>query len=604
MNRTTDINLGGMVFHIDENAYPVLNNYLQTLKKHFATQASGDEVMTDIEIRIAEMFQKHTNITKQNITIIDVEEVMQTMGSPENFTEDEATANPNATQQHSAENPTTPTPKRIYRDTDKRILGGVCAGASNYLGYDPLFMRLAFVIAFFTFGAGFLVYLILWIIIPEARTSAEKLQMYGEPVTISNIEKTIKNEFNKVNDNLASTNFTGQLTEATRGISDNVIRILTTLFKIAGTIIAVIAAFIGVVLLLILLQFLFGSDAIMNITENGTQYWPNVFRLSNFFDTEAHAYLAEAALLLVLGVPLITMIYNGVRVLLGVARNKYFTRTASVLWIVGIVLCIISFNRINRVFATKSTLKNSIALNASKNKTIVLKAITTIEGEDDEDKKLNIVFGSVLFNNTNEGSLNKQGVPSLKILKSTTDSAYIIITKQANASTKKIAAGFANQINYNLQLTDSVVTIDNLFDVTNLTKWRNQKLSVKVYLPIGQKIFIDATVANLLDDIDNVSNTYDGDMVNHTWQMQTQGLVCLDKLNNDDVDTDDDDSDTTKDINMSVNKNGVYINGKRVDDESNNNSNEKNININAQEVNLKIDGNGVSAQVKGKKKTE
>ncbi len=603
MNRTTDINLGGMVFHIDENAYPVLNNYLQTLKKHFATQASGDEVMTDIEIRIAEMFQKHTNIAKQNITIIDVEEVMQTMGSPENFIEDETTANSNATQQQYSQNPTTPVTKRIYRDTDKRILGGVCAGASNYLGYDPLFMRLAFVIAFFTFGAGFLVYLILWIIIPEARTSAEKLQMYGEPITISNIEKTIKNEFENVNTKFKSNNFETHLTEATRGIADNVIRILTTLFKIAGTIIAVIAAFIGVLLLLLLLQFIFGSDAVMNITDNGTQYWPNVFRLSNFFDSTTHAWVAEAALLLVLGVPLITMIYNGVRVLLGVARNKYFTRTASVLWIVGIVLCIISFNRINKVFATKSTLKNSIAFTASKNKTIVLKATATAEEEDD-DKKLNITFGSVLFNNTNEGTINKQGVPSLKILKSTTDSAYIIITKQANASTKKIAAGLANQITYNLQLTDSVVTIDNLFNVANLTKWRNQKLSVKVYLPVGQKLFIDASVANLLDDVDNVSNTYDGDMVNHTWQMKTEGLVCLDKLSNNnetETDTDDEDNDTSKDINMSVSKNGVYINGKRVDDESNNN-NEKN--INAQEVNLKINGNGVSAQVKGKKKTD
>lgn len=562
MNRTIDINLGGMVFHIDENAYPVLNEYLQSLKKHFSTQKGGDEVMTDIEIRIAEMFQKHTNITKQNITIIDVEEVMHTMGSPENFESDDATASSKTNYTTPPHEPVSPVAKRIYRDTDSRILGGVCAGVSNYFAVDPIFIRLAFVVAMFGFGTGALVYLVLWIIIPEARTSAEKLQMHGEPINIANIEKTIKSEFNHVNQKFKTNDLSGQMINATRSISDNVVRILKVMVKIILTILAVLGAFIGGVLLLFLLQTLFASDAVMNISDNGVNYWPNGFRIDSFFDNLSHVWQAKLALVLVLGVPLITMVYNGVRTLLGVARNKYWIRVASALWLVGLLLSIVSFNRINKVFSNTSSLKNSVYLNAATGKTLVLKT-NNISNEDDDEIKFGVTLGSILFNNDNETNVNK-GIPSLKILKSSTDSAYVIITKQANSSTKKMAASLANQLTYSIQLTDSVITIDNMFNVNNLNKWRNQRLSVKVYLPLGQKIFIDPSVQRLLDDVDNVSNTYDGDMVNHTWQMQTQGLVCLDKITNDEEVTNDND---TEDVNMSISKDGVYVNGKRVDDD-------------------------------------
>ena len=449
MNRTIDINLGGMVFHIDENAYPVLNEYLQTLKKHFATQKGGDEVMTDIEIRIAEMFQKHTNITKQNITIIDVEEVMHTMGSPENFESDDATTSSKTNYTPPPHEATTPVAKRIYRDTDSRILGGVCAGVSNYLGYDPIFIRLAFVIAMFGFGSGVLVYLVLWIIIPEARTSAEKLQMHGEPINIANIEKTIKSEFDYVNQKFKSNDLSGQMINATRSISDNVVRILKVIVKIILTLLAVLGAFIGGILLLFLLQTLFASDAVMNIGNNGINYWPNGFKIDSFFDNLTHVWQAKLALLLVLGVPLITMVYNGVRTLLGVARNKYFTRIASGLWLVGLLLSIVSFNRVNKVFSNTSSLKNSVYLNTTTNKTLVLKTTNVGNDEEEEEIKFGVTLGSILFNNDNETNVNK-GIPTVKILKSTTDSAYIIITKQANSSTKKMAASLANQLTYTI----------------------------------------------------------------------------------------------------------------------------------------------------------
>ena len=91
-----------------------------------------------------------------------------------------------------------PVKRRLYRNPDDKLLGGVCSGIASYFDVDAVWVRLAFAFIFFVFGSGFLLYILLWIIVPEAKTTAEKLQMRGEPVTISNIEKNVKEEMEQV----------------------------------------------------------------------------------------------------------------------------------------------------------------------------------------------------------------------------------------------------------------------------------------------------------------------------------------------------------------------------------------------------------------------
>ncbi len=86
----------------------------------------------------------------------------------------------------------------MYRDPDNRILGGVCAGMGAYWGADPLIIRIIFVVATLIFLSGAIIYLILWVVLPEAKTTAQKLEMRGEPVTISNIGKAVKEEFENI----------------------------------------------------------------------------------------------------------------------------------------------------------------------------------------------------------------------------------------------------------------------------------------------------------------------------------------------------------------------------------------------------------------------
>jgi len=201
MKKPLTINLSGMVFHIDNDAYEKLKIYLDSIENHFANEEERREILADIETRIAEIFQGKINDNKQIITEKDVDEVIEIMGDPEEFG-DVANGKEGGSKKGKY---TTSGYRRLYRDTENRILGGVCSGMGAYFRIDPLILRILFVIAFLGFLSGLLIYIILWIVIPEAKTTAQKLEMKGEPVTISSIGKAVKEEFENVKKNIKKT---------------------------------------------------------------------------------------------------------------------------------------------------------------------------------------------------------------------------------------------------------------------------------------------------------------------------------------------------------------------------------------------------------------
>jgi phage shock protein PspC (stress-responsive transcriptional regulator) len=193
MKKTLTVNLGGTVFHIDEDAYRLLDNYLSNLKIHFRKEAGADEIIDDIERRISELFAEKLTAGSQVITITDVEEVIARMGKPEDM-EAENDSEPsigNATR--------TTIHRRLYRNPDDKLLGGVISGMAAYLGWDVTLLRLLLLVVLIC-GVGTLipVYIVCWLVIPEARTAAEKLSMRGEAVTVENIGKTVTDGFEKV----------------------------------------------------------------------------------------------------------------------------------------------------------------------------------------------------------------------------------------------------------------------------------------------------------------------------------------------------------------------------------------------------------------------
>ncbi len=172
MKKTLTINIGGIIFHIDDDAYAKLNAYLSDIKKHFNNFDGRDEIIADIESRIAEILQSKLKKSKEVVTIEDVEDVIHRMGEPIDFAEETQEEDSQKSQHYEGY-------KRLYRDPDEKMIAGVAGGIAAYFNIDPIWVRLIFVFSILT-SLGPFIYLILWIALPEAMTPAEKLEMKGK----------------------------------------------------------------------------------------------------------------------------------------------------------------------------------------------------------------------------------------------------------------------------------------------------------------------------------------------------------------------------------------------------------------------------------------
>jgi len=197
MKTTITINLNNLLFHIEEDAYEALKKYLGQIQKSFNAIDEKDEILHDIEARIAELLKERLGKTREVIVMEDIDEIIKIIGNPEEIGESGKQNEGYGNREKTSYSRETYQRKRMYRDPDNRILGGVCGGIGAFLNIDPVILRVMFVILLF-FGIGVIIYLILWIVMPEAKTFAEKCEMRGEPFNISNIGKNVKEEFENV----------------------------------------------------------------------------------------------------------------------------------------------------------------------------------------------------------------------------------------------------------------------------------------------------------------------------------------------------------------------------------------------------------------------
>ena len=189
MNKTININLGGFFFHIDERAFEKLRRYLDAISKSLSEDPQGkNEIIADIEARISELLTEKITDERQVVNESDIDDIITIMGQPEDYADTEASYNDDSYTYQSNNSKG----KKLFRDGEDKFLGGVAAGIAHYFTIDTIWIRLIFLFTTLAgFGIGVLAYIILWILLPEAKTTAEKLQMEGEAVNIDNIEKKI-----------------------------------------------------------------------------------------------------------------------------------------------------------------------------------------------------------------------------------------------------------------------------------------------------------------------------------------------------------------------------------------------------------------------------
>ncbi|MDG1968885.1 MAG: PspC domain-containing protein [Flavobacteriaceae bacterium] len=237
MNKTVNINLASIFFQIDEDAYKSLDQYLRKLKSTFSKTEGSDEIMKEIEGRIAELFQEFKKHKDYVINQNDVSKMIGILGTPEDFLMEE---------EPSTEQKQNPTEKKLFRDPDDRYIGGVASGIAHYFAIDCLWIRLLWVLLTFISGGVFvLIYLVLWALVPKAETTADKLKMKGEPVDIANIERKVKEGFEEVKEKISRVDYEKAKSTAKKK-SKNFFNFLESLFRV---VFRVISKIIGIVLM-------------------------------------------------------------------------------------------------------------------------------------------------------------------------------------------------------------------------------------------------------------------------------------------------------------------------------------------------------------------
>lgn len=190
MNKIEYINLGGVPLTIDVDASQKLQDYLYELDDYFGKSEYASEIIQDIELRLAELIEESMG-SRKVANMADVEKSIKTMGRPDQF---DQTDDAEPKESYTRGQQDRKYKRKLYRDPENKVIAGVCSGVAAYFDIDdPIWVRLGFALIFFTAGAGVLLYLILWAVMPKARTSIDRLRMKGEPIDLENIERMVEN---------------------------------------------------------------------------------------------------------------------------------------------------------------------------------------------------------------------------------------------------------------------------------------------------------------------------------------------------------------------------------------------------------------------------
>jgi len=481
MNKTVNINLAGVFFHIDENAFLKLNDYLNAIKKSFTDAQGRDEIIQDIEARIAELFSEKMKTDKQVVSITEVEAVIEIMGQPEDYMvdddifEDQEPKNSHATYQKT---------KKLYRDKDHSYIAGVSSGLGHYFHIDTIWVRVLFVLLTILSSGGFaIVYLIFWILVPEAITTSEKLEMKGEPINISNIEKKVKEGFDTVSDKIKDVDYKKYTAKANRGGSE----FFKSLGNLILSFIKIIGKFIGILIILFaglgLITLIF---TILSISTFGIFDAPWMDYV-DMVDIGVPIWLASIIIFFSAAIPLFFIFLLGLKI---VVSNLKSIGTPAKLTLLGVWLLsifVIAFLGIrqatHRAFEEDIVIKENLPIRI--NDTLFVKMRdnewmhTSLERDDDVQIK---------YNENNEKIIFSKDIRL--IVKSTTDTiARLEIMKSAEGQDYVQARQRANQIMFNSEFKNNTLYLDGFFTTAFKNKYFDQEIEITLYLPEGAILF-------------------------------------------------------------------------------------------------------------------
>lgn len=529
MKKTIKINISGLVFHIDEDAYDKLANYLERLKAKLGGTPGESEIIADIEFRIAEIFQTKISEEKEVISLEDVAYVISVLGEPEEIdgSDEEEDFGPSPGQTNSYRE----TRKRIYRDPDNKYLGGVCGGLGEYFRIDPLIIRIIFVVFTLVYGVGILIYLLLWVIVPEARTRTEKMEMRGEDINISNIEKSIRKEYEQVKSNV--NNFKNSRTyRRDRNVIERFLRgigkIILVFFKIIGGIIGISFVIAGVAILVAIIGSLIAGH-----TWFIQDFWDitgfSLTEILSVFVDETVAIVGLIALFALIAIPVLGLIYAGVKLLFPFrAHDKAIGISGVGIWIGALVLLLIFGASEAMKYNTSERISSSEELQMESQSPIYIMGSIMEVGELDQ-VELNFGYHQDILLTERDKELIVLVRPEVDIVKSFGNKLEVSLRKRARGVNSDAARRQAEDVEYSYLVKDSIILLDSYFELPKNTKWRDQEVDVVISIPVGTLIYLDESLRDMLQGVESVEDLWENMMLGKSWIMTEEGLSLSNK---------------------------------------------------------------------------
>ncbi|MCX7727996.1 MAG: PspC domain-containing protein [Bacteroidia bacterium] len=519
MKKTINIHLSGILFNIEEDAYDVLSHYIKSLERHFEGKK---EILEDIENRIAELLNEKLNSSKQVITLKDIQEIIDIMGTVEELGVDAS----------EEKNETHPIKKRFYRNPDDKVIGGVCGGIAAYFDIDPLWIRLAWAILFFVYGTGFLFYLLLWVIIPEAKTPSQKLEMKGEKINISNISKGISEDVNQFTkrtskefSKFSGNKFVDFIQSVFQSVLDFCYGIGKSILKFFSVFSIILLGIILILLIAVLFNDTYVSISSKNFITNAS--------VSNFFTTPFKSILFSLSIFLLIGIPITVLIIKLFVFVFNIKKKvKYLSFVALILWIIGWGLLAYSITDTVSKFSEKAYQSTQTTTYIPSNKTLFIKMQNDEEYSDDKEFEIRVVNKLLISESTHHTSI---GFPSVVIKKSEDDSTRIKIISSAVAENKREAKIFSKNIHYEFNLHDTIIELSSKYDIPKEDQFHFQKIKVIIEIPTGRYVYLSKSMENYLSEADNNIDADEEDMCGKKWLMGIEHLQCIencDKIEN------------------------------------------------------------------------
>ena len=488
MNKTVNINLAGTFFHIDEDAFGKLSRYLDAIRRSFSDLNGQDEIIKDVEARISELFSEKINDISQVITIKQLDEVIAVMGQPEDYMVDEEIfedASPNQKSQSRSQS----SHKQLFRDEDNKFIAGVSSGLGHYFSIDAIWIRLFWIASILLgFGAPILVYILLWILIPEALTTSEKLKMNREPVNISNIEKKIKEELENASNKIKEVDYDMYKENTQKGATI----FFSTIGKIFAGIFNVFGKFFGLILIILSLSIIIGlivglfTTGTFGIVSGGFEIFDY---LSIVLIDSFPFWLLVLLVFLIVVIPAFSLFILGLKLI--ITNLKSIGTTAKIILFVLWICSIIGLSVLGVKQATEQgydgdyITENRISIKA--NDTLKLKMLSNNRYEYDASRS-----GSFYLKSDEDGNKIIYSNDIRLIVRSTNDSvATVFLEHKAEGSSFDNAKERAEAIDYKYTFNNNTLTLNSYFTTDIVNKYREQEIEIVLYLPLGTILFAD-----------------------------------------------------------------------------------------------------------------